>query len=201
MFDLSKEQKYIIVVLVLILLGGVAYGVYNRLYKPSDPEVLAGEPDVPFSQFKLKSIVIHLSGAVKREGVFRLKEGARLLDAINLAGGLLPQADIALVNLAEEVKDGSKIIIPPKRGLSESVSNVGFSGPPLSLTLPGGLININAADEKDLMKIPGVGEVTAGRIIEHRRANGPFGKIEDLRGVKGIGPKKFEKMKALVTVN
>jgi len=201
MLDLSKEQKYILIILILILFSGIGYGAYNRFYRPPGTEIIATEPDILFSQFKPKSIIVHLSGAVKREGVFRLKEGARLLDAVELAGGFLPQADISSVNLAQDLKDASKVVIPVKSHLPDSHSSIVGAAAPLDEVAKTGLININTADGKALVGIPGVGEVTAGRIIEYRKQNGPFGQIEDIRKVAGIGQKKYEKMKSNITVN
>jgi competence protein ComEA len=194
--ELTKEQKYIILALIGILLSGLFYSAYNHFFKPSDSEIFVADSVKKEDSISSQSILVHVSGAVRTEGVFKLKNGSRLLDAIRASGGFLPKADPSKLNLAQELKDGTKIAVPFKVGLISVVPAAGDEAAGSA-----GLVNINSASPGELVKIPGVGEVTAKRIVEYRKDNGSFSAPGDLKKVKGIGPKKFEKMKEHVTVN
>lgn len=147
-------------------------------------------------------IYIDIGGAVKKPGVYEMKPGDRVFQVIEKAGGLTRKADTAMINQAEEVKDGQKLTIPKRgdagsdaRTAPESAASGGSSA-----GSAGGKININTADAGTLEQITGVGPVTAQKIIEYREANGSFGSIEEIRNVSGIGEKTFEKMKGEITV-
>jgi len=186
MLELSKEQRYIILGLVGLIISALLYAVFERYLSPSD-EVFVAKPDtIP----RPAVILVHVSGAVNKQGVFKLGSGSRILDAVNAAGGFCPDADPSAVNLAQELKDGIKIVIPARRKAT-----------PKDKDNKNGLININSAPISELKTIPGVGDVTAGRIVEYRETSGGFSTTDELKKVKGIGPKKFEKMKDSVTVN
>ena len=198
MIDLTKEQKYIVLALVFILLSGILYGAYTRFCKPPAFEMFTagsgGNALSELPQVRSKPLIIHISGAIKKEGVFRLPPGSRVLDAVNAAGGFLPGADISSVNLAEELKDGGKMIIPSKKP-SDNI------GPANSGSQGNCSININTAGEDELTKIPGVGKVTAQKIVEYRKKNGRFLAADDLKKIGGIGDKKLEKMREYIVVN
>lgn len=141
-----------------------------------------------------KTILIHVSGAVKLPGIVSLKEGSRVSDAIEAAGGLSEGCELKDINLAQFVKDGIKIYIPyvgetPYISKNESyVSNDDAS--PTSQ-----IININTAGINQLVELDGIGEATAKKIIAYREKNGNFKKIEDLLKVSGIGDAKFNAIK------
>ncbi len=139
-------------------------------------------------------IIVDIGGAVKTPGVYEIKEGARLFEVIQEAGGLLPDADTTTINQAEVLYDGQKIVIPQESEIQES----GTGGP---IVKPAdGRININTADSTQLQEIPGVGPATAEKIIDYRDTNGRFTSVEELKNVSGIGEKTFEKMKDKVSV-
>ena len=148
---------------------------------------------------------VHVIGAVPRPGLYLFPEGARVQDAIDAAGGLLAEADEDLVNLAALLEDGQQLIIPFRSG-SERVDTTDV------LDLPSNeddetnsntgedLININTATLEELDGLPGIGPTTAQKIIDYRSENGPFGAIEDIMNVSGIGPATFEDIRDLITV-
>ena len=143
-----------------------------------------------------KPIVVHITGAVPRPGVYALPQGARVQDGISAAGGFLAEADKSNINLAQLLEDGEKLDIPYIEGAS----------PVLATPLPEvvatttELININTASASELDTLPGIGPTTAQKIVEYRDQNGPFVSIEDIINVSGIGPGTYERIKDLITV-
>lgn len=136
---------------------------------------------------KKDSIVVHVTGAVKAEGVYELEKGSRLTDAIEEAGGLTEEADTDSVNLAQKVYDTQKIVIYK---VGETPKEP-FVNPIGEWTLQ----DLNEADAQRLMEIKGIGEQMARRILDHKKENGPFHSIDDLIQVKGIGEKKLASIK------
>jgi len=143
-----------------------------------------------------KPIVVHITGAVPRPGVYALPEGARIQDGISAAGGFLAEADKSTINLAELLEDGEKLDVPFIEGASPVL------GTPLPevITTTTELININTATAAELDTLPGIGPTTAQKIIEYRDQNGPFINTEDIINVSGIGPGTYERIKDLITV-
>jgi len=145
-----------------------------------------------------KPIVVHVTGAVPRPGVYALPEGARVQDAISASGGFLAEADKEFINLARVLDDGEMLDIPYTAGFSPvvptPVENVITSGSDTDL------ININTASSFELDTLPGIGPTTAGKIIAYREENGPFLAPEDIINVSGIGPGTYERIKDLITV-
>ena len=189
--NLSKEQKLIILGLVLVIVAGLGVMVFRHFAADGPEEILIEEPE---SQGKVQNeragqIVVHVAGAVKREGVYRLKFGDRIIDALELAGGATASANLSFINLAEKVKDGQKVLVPVKRKVLERVSRASS-----------GKVNINTATENELCKVKGIGKSTAKRIIEYRNTSGPFSKIEDIMKVKSIGKGKLGKIKDQIII-
>jgi competence protein ComEA len=168
----------------------------------SDARLASGVPDVAGGQ-----IVVDVVGAVVRPGVYHLAVGARVRDAITVAGGFGPRVDAAAVgaalNLAAPLKDGEQVRVPSRddgapspgsgRGASGGAGSGGGSGS------NGSLVDLNSATEAELDALPGIGPVTAGKIIE-ARAKASFKTVEDLRSRGLVGQKTFDQIKALVTV-
>ena len=145
-----------------------------------------------------KPIVVHITGAVPRPGVYALPEGARVQDVISAAGGFLAEADKAMINLARVLEDGELLDIPYAEGFSPVIPT-----PFQDIIVPGAdttLININTAASFELETLPGIGSTTAQKIIEYREANGPFISTEDIINVSGVGPGTYERIKDLITV-
>ena len=145
-----------------------------------------------------KPIVVHITGAVPRPGVYALPEGARVQDVISAAGGFLAEADKAMINLARVLEDGELLDIPYAEGFSPVIPT-----PAQDIIVPGtdtDLININTAASFELETLPGIGSTTAQKIIEYREANGPFISTEDIINVSRIGPGTYERIKDIITV-
>lgn len=143
------------------------------------------------SKLQSKTILVDTKGAVHREGVYELQSGARVKDAVDKAGGFLPEADITKVNLAQLVQDQMMIYVP-KKGEQVAAAN--------GSSLSDGKIQINTATKEQLEKISGIGPRKAENIIKYREQHGPFQKVEDLLEVDGIGEKSLEKMKDEIIV-
>ena len=145
-------------------------------------------------------VVVDLRGEVVNPGVYELQAGSRLDDAVVAAGGLTDDADLTQLNLAARLQDGSIVTVPSVAKLTEVGSgNDVDSGGTTSGSQPSSLVNLNTANEPELESLPGVGEVTAGRIIEYREANGPFHSVDDLVHIQGISMKTINGLRDLVT--
>jgi len=139
------------------------------------------------------SVVVAVSGRVRRPGLVRLSAGARVADAIEAAGGARRGASLESLNLAMPLVDGTQVLVP--RAVAGGASGAVASG---SASM--GKVNINTATASELEALPGVGEVIAQRIVDYRTANGPFGSVDELIDVSGIGESTLASMRELVTV-
>jgi len=144
------------------------------------------------------TVTVDVVGRVRRAGVVRLPAGSRVLDAVQAAGGAAPGADLDAVNLARKVVDGEQIRVPA-RGEHPPPPAATGGGTGTGAPQPAGPIDLNTATVEQLDALPGVGEVTAGRIVAYRTAH-PFRSVEELRQVDGIGERRFAVLKDLVTV-
>jgi competence protein ComEA len=142
--------------------------------------------------------VVHVAGAVALPGVHDVAAGARVIDAVNAAGGLTPSADGARINLAAPVADGERVYVPAV-GEPAPPAVAGPSGGAGS-SAPSGPLNLNTATADELDGLPGVGPATAAAIIEHRDRIGGFTSVDQLLDVRGIGEAKLEQLRPLVTV-
>lgn len=151
-----------------------------------------------------KEIVVHITGEVKKEGVVYLKEGARVIDAIEEAGGETKEADLSQVNLAYILQDGQKIYIPNKNEknseyITENIGN-NVEENSTSTREEGKKVNINTASIEELDQLPGIGPSIAQRIVDYRTEHGKFKTIEEIQDVKGIGDAKYDEIKDNITV-
>ncbi len=175
-----------------VLIGLLGAGVILLVSSPPRGEAIRLLPPPAASP-----LVIDVSGAVSHPGVYELPQGSRVQDALQAAGGALPEADLSTLNLAGPLEDGALVSVPLKGEVQ--------SPPSRSVNIPipetsGSLININIATQEQLESLPGIGPTLAQRIIDYRQANGPFASIEAIQDVSGIGPGIFEKIKDLITV-
>jgi len=200
-----------LVLIMLVIFSGVFISQKNKLERSQnilksfyedagkgdqeqiDPSLPEGEPAL---------IKIHVCGEVNIPGVYEVGEGSRIIELIEKAGGATGAASVDALNLAQEVFDGQKIYVPSRDelvsgGLQSSDAAEGGTSGEDGYTLK---ININTAASGQLESLPGIGPVTAEKIIRHREKYGHFSKKEDLMDVSGIGPKKFEQVKDLIDV-
>ncbi|WP_218843182.1 helix-hairpin-helix domain-containing protein [Sporosarcina sp. JAI121] len=143
-------------------------------------------------------VVVDVKGAVRHPGVYSMHDGDRLIDAINAAGGYLPNADSRMLNHAMKLVDEFVIYVPVEGEEAVDISTVQMNG--TSSQQDDGKININTADEIELMTIPGIGPSKAAAIIQYRTDQGPFQSPEILMEVSGIGQKTFEKLESQIKV-
>ena len=141
-------------------------------------------------------LIVHITGAVPRPGVYALPQGARVQDAISAAGGFLAEAEKSQINLAALLEDGEKLDIPYLEGASPVLT----TPEPEVVTSTTELININTASAEELDTLPGIGPSLAQKIIEYREQNGPFLSPEDIINVPFIGPGHYERFKDMITV-
>lgn len=140
-------------------------------------------------------MMAEIKGAVVHPGVYEVKEGGRVIDLIEVAGGLEKEADAAAINFAMYVQDEMSIYVPrigEEVPSSLPIQNAGEAAK--------GKLDLNTAQSADLQTLPGIGPAKAEAIIEYRETNGPFKAIEDLKEISGIGEKTFEKLKDLISV-
>jgi len=189
---LTDEHKLTLIGLtVALLVGGLVYA-YNHFLVPTHPSEILDNPEKIFTKPVSAGLKVHVSGAIRREGVYVAKFGDRVVDLITLAGGSLPNADLSALNLAEQVKDGQKVVVPVKEYRSISLSEREASGNQKSRkTERGKKININTATVSELDELPGIGPATAQKMIEAR----PFSKLEDIMKIPRFGKSRFEKLK------
>jgi competence protein ComEA len=136
-------------------------------------------------------LVVHVVGAVRRAGLFRLRDGSRVADALARAGGPTRHADLAAVNLAAPLVDGEQVVVP-RRGPGGSAAVTAAPG-------AGAKVSLGSATVDQLDELPGVGPVTAQKIVDWRATHGPFRSVDDLDDVPGIGPARIEQLRDLVT--
>ncbi len=147
-------------------------------------------------------LVVHVAGAVALPGIHELPTGARVADAIAVAGGLSPTADVSRINLAAPLADGERVyVVSTGEASPPPVAGVGSAGPSSgTASAPDGPIDLNTADAAALDGLPGVGPATATAILEHRAKVGSFTSVDQLLDVPGIGEAKLEALRDLVAV-
>lgn len=148
-----------------------------------------------------EKILIEIKGQVNAPGVFEMPSGSRLHDAIELAGGFLPEADDLSLNMAMKLTDEMSVFVPKAGEAANSPPVITQPAEAAAAAEAGGPLNINTADETGLTTLPGIGPSKAAAIIAHREENGPFVSIEALKDVSGIGDKTFEQLKNLISVD
>lgn len=166
----------------VVVLAAGAWAWFSR----PQPVRIAPAPAAPSTDAGPGALVVAVAGKVRRPGLVRLKPDARIADAIEAAGGVLPGTDLSTVNLARKVVDGELITVgtpPAATGAAD-----------------GGKLNLNTATAAQLDKLPGVGPVLAERIVAYRESKGGFRSVADLRQVDGIGDAKYAELKDLVVV-
>ena len=141
------------------------------------------------------SVIVHVAGAVREPGVYRMRAGARVDDAVGRAGGAMPRADLTQVNLAAKVEDGRQIVVP--RRVPAAATGAGGSSSPAQ---PGVPLNLNTATLEQLDELSGIGPATAQKILDYREEHGGFGSVEELGQVPGIGDVRLASLREQVRV-
>ena len=140
-------------------------------------------------------VVVHVVGAVHRPGLYRLAQGSRIFDAVRRAGGATPKAALALVNLAAPLADGTQIVVPARAPPNGAAAGGSSGDAPAT---PSGPVHLNTATLADLEALPGVGPVTAQKILDYRQQHGAFSSVDELDAIPGIGPKRLDQLRDLV---
>ena len=190
---LGRRELVALSFVALAIAAGAGLWYVRSLPRPVDTVALSGP--VPGPSPTAAALLIHVAGWVRNPGVYELQVGERVIDAIDLAGGPRRGADLNALNLAAVLVDAQQVLVPRKAAVSSGAAG-GF-------TSPGGdgqKINLNVATATDLETLPGIGEVLAQRIIEHRESNGPFTSVDELLEVSGIGEARLEDIRDEVTI-
>ena len=194
---LSRGELIGLVALLAVTLGGAGLWYVRSLPRPVEVTTApsGGTASTPISASPSPEVVVvDVAGWVRRPGVYEFTEGARVIDAIDAAGGARPGALLQALNLAAPLADGTQILVPRE-------GQEGVAPPPVTGgAVAGGLINVNTAAATELEELPGVGEVIAQAIVDYRTENGPFASVDQLLDVSGIGDATLENIRDLVTV-
>lgn len=194
---LSRAELIALVAVVGVTVAGAGFWYVRSLPAPvqvrSGPSgALVAAPTASTSPATV--ILVDVAGWVRRPGVYEFAEGARVIDAIDAAGGARPGAVLSSLNLAAPLVDGTQVLVPKEsQSAPTTETGTGTSGAT-------GLVNVNSATNAELETLPGIGEVIAQAIVDHRTENGPFTSVEQLVDVSGIGDATLENIRELVTV-
>lgn len=176
---------------LILLLGRFVLGAGTTTTAaplPLPPAAGAGVTGLPSSR-----VVVDVVGAVRRPGLYRLAHGSRIADALTRAGGATAKADLAQVNLAAPLADGEQVVVP-RRGAGVATPGAGSA----AVGGPAAPVQLSTATLEQLDSLPGVGPVTAQKILDYRQEHGAFQSVDELDAVSGIGPKRLEQLRELV---
>jgi competence protein ComEA len=185
----------LIALLVVLLLAGrlLVHAGTPRAARVTPPPI--GAPAIALSPAPAAApaagaVVVDVVGAVRRPGLYRLREGDRIADAVARAGGTTRKADLEQVNLAAPVADGEQVVVP-RRG-------PGGASAPAGAATPAGPVHLSTATVEQLDALPGVGPVTAQKIVAYRQEHGAFRSVDELDAIPGIGPARLDQLRGLV---
>lgn len=198
-----KKVLAIFIVLVFALSSYIYQFYFENSIEIEDNDSLAFEMKEKVensTSSSEKKIIVHLSGAVARAGVYQISQDDRLIDLIKAAGGLSDNADLKNVNLAAALLDGQKIIIPSENNIKEDAEFIEQKVEDYYINTQSGLVNINRADLNQLTKLNGIGQSKAQAIIKYREKNGLFKNKESLINVSGIGEKTLENIRDEISI-
>ncbi len=210
--NLNFKQKIIFFIILSIMIIFIIYYIYNNLMKTDTNFISSLDNDLDNTNItennsldsqSTSNIIVYVCGCVKENKNVILKDGSRISDAIDAAGGLTEEADLTNINLAYILEDGEKIYIPQKGEIiidSNNNTSPISSSFSKSISSKNSKTNINKATQAELELISGIGPSTALKIINYRKENGNFKKIEDIKNVPGIGDAKFNQIKDYITV-
>jgi competence protein ComEA len=182
----GRALAYVAALLVVLVVGG-RLAFTDAEGQPEHPAVVA----MRASPAPAKKLIVHVVGGVRRPGLYRLDDGSRVDDAIRIAGGPKPKAALELINLAAPVADGEQVVVPLK-GKAGTVATAEVPGAPPEP------MHLNSATLEELDTLPGIGPVTAQKILDYRTEHGAFSSVDELDSVPGIGPARLAELKDLV---
>jgi competence protein ComEA len=190
MESLGSSHRRLLAIGALVLVVGV---LGYRHFAHHGTAALATPPvATSHAKHKKTSVVVDVTGAVRRPGLYRLHGGSRVNDAVERAGGATHKANLAGINLAAPVADGLQVVVPsktPAGGAAPVSSSGGATSGPLDL---------NSATLEQLETLPGIGPVTAQKILDYRTQHGAFTSVDELDAVPGIGPSHMAQLKGLI---
>jgi competence protein ComEA len=186
-FTLTRTRALVLALcaVAVVLVGG-------RLLRPAAPRGTAPpliRASKPAARARAAPLVVDVAGAVRRAGLYRLPQGSRVADAVARAGGATERAELDLVNLAAPLADGEQVLVPT-HGAAPTAAGAGPA--------PSAPVDLNAATAEQLDALPGIGPVTAQKIIDYRQTHGPFRSVDELDAISGIGPSRIDNLRGLV---
>jgi len=192
MFDLniSPEQKRALVIVFALCLGLGGFFLLNS--KPTAAPEIVQDLVIPIQETATSEVIVNVAGKVANPGVYKLPMGSRVVDAISLAGNQLKGVDISDINLARVLVDGEQILVgtPPAAAAKKAAAKISTSNP----------LDLNRATAAQLDTLPGIGPVTAQRILDYRNKVGRIKSVDELKKISGLGGAKFEEIKNLLRV-
>lgn len=194
-FDPRRVALAAVVVLAIVVVGARQMGGGGEARPAAGatlPVAPAAAPDAS-ERGGTGDVTVHVAGAVAHPGVYRLRKGERVDDAVRRAGGAGRRADLSAVNLAAVLEDGRQILVPTR-------APAGAPPAPGAVAGPSAKVNLNTATAEQLDTLAGVGPATAAKILAFREEHGGFGSVEELADVPGIGERRLEALRDLVTV-
>jgi competence protein ComEA len=190
----GRTLLYLAAILCLLVVGGRFLAERARPGSGGAPAESLSVLEIdaePATSASAPELLVHVAGAVRRPGLYRLPAGSRIDDAVRAAGGAKRRAALDLVNLAAPLADGQQVVVPAS-GVPPAGSVAGSGG------APSGPVRLNTATLEQLDALPGVGPVTAQRILDYRAKHGSFSSVDELDAVPGIGPARLEQLRELV---
>lgn len=185
---LSRRQALVTAVALLAVLA-VAGRFLLAGGQSRAPAVSFPRPALRAAPVRAPQLVVDVTGAVRRPGVYSLPAGSRVQAALARAGGPTRAAELTLVNLAAPLADGQQVLVPLRSAAGPTAAPVAVAAGP---------VHLNVATVEQLDALPGVGPATAQRIVDYRTAHGPFRSVDELDAVPGIGPAKLDELRKLV---
>jgi competence protein ComEA len=192
--DPSTRRRSIaaLAVVLLVVVLGVRHFSHSGSAAPARaPDVLVGAGSSGGASHA--KVVVDVVGAVRRPGLYALRDGSRIADAVRRAGGTTGKADLEAINLAAPVEDGLQVVVPRRQPLIQAGGGGSDATAPAS-----GPVHLNTATLEQLDTLPGIGPVTAQKILDWRQTHGAFTSVDDLDAVPGIGPARLEQLRDLV---
>ena len=188
--NISPDQKRALILLFSLCLGLGGF-FFLKSGPTAAPEVMQ-DLVIPMQETVTAEVIVNVAGKVSNPGVYKLPIGSRVVDAINLAGNQLKGVDISDINLARVLVDGEQILVgsPPAAAGKKATAKVSASNP----------LDLNRATAAQLDTLPGIGPVTAQRILDYRSKVGRISSVDELKKISGLGGAKFEEIKNLLRV-